>query len=80
MKKDVKKFTIKATALVLSALSMGSFVACGGGNKIEDTETNLIINFYNAGYGEGGYKALEKAFEQYNTVAEEYILFFKSTR
>ena len=51
-------------------LSMLFFVAvlpgCGSRSQIEDTESNLIIEYYQAGYGDNGWLALEKEFEARN--------------
>ena len=56
------KLGAKVLSVVMAGLTVTSMAACGGGG-VDDSETNLVINFYSAGYGENGFKALETAFE-----------------
>ena len=57
-----KKLGICAAAFLTAFACCISFSACGKG--VEDVETNLIIEYYDAGYGSAGFEALKTRFEQ----------------
>ena len=62
----MKKLMAKLIALSLTLIfAFGAMAGCGM-EKIADTETNLIIEFYNAGYGRAGWDALKIKFEEKN--------------
>lgn len=63
----MKKTMAKLMAMVLGLTSVaGLAVGCVGMEEIKDTENNLIIEFYNAGYGDMGWNALKRKFEEKN--------------
>lgn len=56
----------KILAVMLSALFAATFLVGCNKNKIDDSEDNLIIEYYQAGYGDAGFVALQKEFERRN--------------